>query len=225
MSMTCTIQVFDSLEEDNLKNNPGIADASINAYGGEDSFPLSLFLIQLVSVMILVGGLIHCFSGLWYIWLIIGIITLLCMYYDCKRIGKGEKAENRLIIQSKGELYIDKAWHGLHYLLTQSDWEGDEPYCYLVKGGLEIGSDSYEYSAPRLLNTEQVKKFSDAISGFSTEILKERFIPEKMKKLGIYPNEWDNQGELDYLLDHFNKLKAFLGDISQKDFCLIVSIL
>src|SRR5687768_15824950 len=31
------------------------------------------------------------------------------------------------------ELDLDKAWHGLHFLFTGTEWEGDEPACFLVK--------------------------------------------------------------------------------------------
>src|SRR5262245_57645293 len=31
-------------------------------------------------------------------------------------------------------LSLEKAWHGLHYLLTGSPWKGAEPLCFLVRG-------------------------------------------------------------------------------------------
>jgi hypothetical protein len=39
------------------------------------------------------------------------------------------------------EVDLDKAWHGLHFLFTDSAWEGDEPGCFLVRGGQEIGDE------------------------------------------------------------------------------------
>lgn len=48
------------------------------------------------------------------------------------------------------ELCIDKAWHGIHYLLTKSDWEGEAPRNFIIKGGHDIGADADEraiYSA------------------------------------------------------------------------------
>ncbi|MHC5077311.1 MAG: DUF1877 family protein, partial [Planctomycetota bacterium] len=38
----------------------------------------------------------------------------------------------------KGEgvcIDLDKAWHGIHYLLTQTDYEGESPLNFLVVGG------------------------------------------------------------------------------------------
>src|SRR5688500_6275073 len=34
---------------------------------------------------------------------------------------------------------LDKAWHGIHYLLTGTAWEGAEPLNFLVAGGRPVG--------------------------------------------------------------------------------------
>ena len=39
-----------------------------------------------------------------------------------------------------GGVDLDKVWHGIHFLLTGSAWEGEEPLCYLVNGGEWITS-------------------------------------------------------------------------------------
>lgn len=36
---------------------------------------------------------------------------------------------------------MDKAWHGIHYLLTGTAWEGDPPLNFLVTGGREVGTE------------------------------------------------------------------------------------
>src|SRR5215217_4265180 len=33
---------------------------------------------------------------------------------------------------------FEKSWHGLHFLLTGSDWEGEPPLNFLLAGGTEI---------------------------------------------------------------------------------------
>jgi hypothetical protein len=30
---------------------------------------------------------------------------------------------------------LDKTWHGIHYLLTGTTWEGEPPFSFLVAGG------------------------------------------------------------------------------------------
>ena len=58
---------------------------------------------------------------------------------------------------TRAELDLDKAWHGLQFLFTNTAWEGDEPACFLVKGGREIGDEEVGYSMPRLLDPPQVR--------------------------------------------------------------------
>ena len=39
------------------------------------------------------------------------------------------------------ELEVDKAWHGLHFLLTGSAWEGSFSWIPVVAGGSEVGDN------------------------------------------------------------------------------------
>jgi hypothetical protein len=55
------------------------------------------------------------------------------------------------------ELQLDKAWHGLHFLFTGEAEGGEEPGCYLLEGGEEIGEDD---AAASLLSPEQVRAFA-----------------------------------------------------------------
>ena len=40
------------------------------------------------------------------------------------------------------ELEVDKAWHGLHFLLTGTAWEGDFPLNFIVSGGRRSATTS-----------------------------------------------------------------------------------
>ena len=37
------------------------------------------------------------------------------------------------------EASLDKAWHGIHYLLTGSAWEGELPLGFICQGGSAVG--------------------------------------------------------------------------------------
>ena len=54
-----------------------------------------------------------------------------------------------------GELDLDKAWHGIHFLLTGSAWEGEEPLCYLLAGGQEVGDEDVGYGPARVLRPRE----------------------------------------------------------------------
>lgn len=48
------------------------------------------------------------------------------------------------LVLGKGEgegVDLDKAWHGLHYLLTGTAWEGEPPLNVLAAGGREVGTE------------------------------------------------------------------------------------
>lgn len=107
-------------------------------------------------------------------------------------------------------LYLEKNWHGYHYLLTETAWEGDEPDCYLVKGGSEIGDDM-GYGPARLLNPKQVNAFSKALDALSKSDLLGRYNAEKMIAQEIYPSTiWDQAGEKEELVSSFSSLKRFV---------------
>jgi len=60
-------------------------------------------------------------------------------------------------------LTIDKAWHGIHYLLTQSADDGPEPSNFLLKGGSTIQSEYLSYGKARLFTCEQVRGISSGL--------------------------------------------------------------
>ncbi|MDF1497123.1 MAG: YfbM family protein [Patescibacteria group bacterium] len=105
---------------------------------------------------------------------------------------------------------IDKAWEGIHFLLTGSNWEGGEPpLAYVVMGGVAIGDD-IGYGPARYIEAQKVKEIYDAFKDITEEDLKNRFDPEKIKKAEIYPfaSSCSNE-DFDYLLGHFRSLKDF----------------
>lgn len=112
------------------------------------------------------------------------------------------------------EIDLDKSWHGLHFLFTGNAWEGEEPLCYLLKGGEEIGEEEVGYDVPRALRPAQVAAWSEALASITADELRRRFDPAAMTKAEIYPAIWDRPQEVDdtlgYLLDNYEFLRSFL---------------
>lgn len=118
---------------------------------------------------------------------------------------------------------VDKAWHGIHFLLTGTDWEGDEPLCYLVRGGKEVGDIDVGYGPARALESAQVKQFSDGLAQVSEQDLRARFDADKMASLSVYPTIWEEGDEaLEYLLEYFGELKSFVHETAEKRMGLVV---
>jgi hypothetical protein len=124
-----------------------------------------------------------------------------------------------------GGVDLDKAWHGIHFLLTGSAWEGEEPLCYLVKGGEWIG---FEDEGARVLRPDQIADWANALSTISSDDLRKRYVPSAMTKAEIYPEIWDRaeeeEGNLEYLLENYDILCSFLEQTKKENKGAIISI-
>ena len=58
---------------------------------------------------------------------------------------------------------LEKAWHGLHYLLTGETWEGHGPLAFLLAGGEQLGDD--DESPLRWFAPDEAKQIHQALSG------------------------------------------------------------
>ena len=122
---------------------------------------------------------------------------------------------------------LDKAWHGLHFLLTGRAEGGREPACFLLKGGTELGEND-DVDA-RLLDTEQVQWFAEHLASLTTEELTRRFDPQRMTELRIYPDPiWKRPEEEDeprgYVLGAFADLREFVGSAAAAGDAVVVCI-
>ena len=111
---------------------------------------------------------------------------------------------------------LEGVWHGLHFLFTGTAWEGDEPACYLIRGGEEIGdADESGYSVLQALSPAKVQRFSAFLHGLSRDELERRFDAARMTALEIHPGGWNrgvegNERPRDRLLDGYDELRAFV---------------
>jgi hypothetical protein len=109
---------------------------------------------------------------------------------------------------SKMAVSLEKAWHGLHFLLTGSAMEGEPPLGFLLEGGEAIGDD-LGYGPPRFFDPEQTKELNSALAAISDDDLWRRFNPAKMSADGVYPEVWDEpESDLrEEYLSYFNGMK------------------
>jgi len=123
---------------------------------------------------------------------------------------------------------LDKAWHGIHFLLTGTAWGGTPPLSYLVVGGENVCPVDMGYGPVRLLRPPEVRAFAKALAGLDEGTLRSRFDPARMRELDIYPEIWDRPDELEdslaYLLDNFAMLRDFVGRASEAGRALLINI-
>lgn len=124
------------------------------------------------------------------------------------------------------EIDLEKAWHGIHFLLTRSPWEGEEPLCYLVSGGKTIGDVDVGYGPARALKSKLVASFNVALSGISSDDLRKRYDPKALAKAEIYPEIWDSdpaeEEGLGYLVEMFEDLKTFVAKTAEQKKGMVV---
>ncbi|MEU8228728.1 YfbM family protein [Actinoplanes sp. NPDC048967] len=114
----------------------------------------------------------------------------------------------RLLDREDDVLDLDKAWHGIHFLLTGGSWETSPGAGEAVLGGDPVGDD-LGYGPARLLPAERVQLVAAALREVTADSLRTRFDPAALLAEGIYPQVWDDEDFALYLLPNFSSLQAF----------------
>lgn len=138
-------------------------------------------------------------------------------------------APGLVLAEDEGEmLELDKAWHGIHYLLTRTAWEGDPPLNFLLAGGREVGDEDIGYSVPRTLSPAESRDVAGALAALSDGQLRARFAPGEMMRLEIYPEIWDRNptedDTLGYLMAHVEQLRGALPGVVARGHGLLVTL-
>jgi hypothetical protein len=102
---------------------------------------------------------------------------------------------------------LDKAWESLHFLLTGTAAEGEEPACYLARGGEELveelDDEQSGYSSIRVLTPERVAAFDRYLSSLTIDELRRRFDVNRMVELRISSKRRSRKAPADVdMLDH-----------------------
>jgi hypothetical protein len=110
-------------------------------------------------------------------------------------------------------LSLEKAWHGVHYLLAGAAEPGTELRSQAVLGGVELGDDPEGFSGygpPRYFLEAQVRELSEELRRPETESeAAARFDPARMSRLQIYPGWHAGEQDREWLMDAFHRLRDF----------------
>src|SRR5215813_5271564 len=119
---------------------------------------------------------------------------------------------------SKGagiETDLDKSWHGIHYLLNGTAWEGHPPLDFLVASGRQVGDIDGGYGPARAFTAAQTKAIQERLEAITEDELRARFNPTDMVKKEIYPEIWTRDPKdddtLGYLIEYYRILRGFLN--------------
>ena len=121
------------------------------------------------------------------------------------------------------KISLDKAWHGVHYLLCGDVEPGSAIPSQAVMGGVEVGED-LGYGPARYFEAGEVNQIAHALSAASLETeMIARFDPAQMTSLGIYPGGW-KAGDVDWLMEEFRRLRKFYDDASTAKLAIVTSL-
>jgi len=119
---------------------------------------------------------------------------------------------------------LDKAWHGLHWLLTGSAEPVGTPLSNALFGGEAVGED-LGYGPARLLPPDQVVTVAQALSTVVPDDLRARLDPAEMARAEVYPAIWDEHDIFDdYLADAFERLRRFYAEAAEANEAVIQTV-
>ncbi|MEJ5089138.1 DUF1877 family protein [Sphingobacterium faecium] len=123
-------------------------------------------------------------------------------------------------------LDIGKSWDGLFYVITGEPLTNHKavtpPLKWLIYGPniLDLEQDM-GYGPATYLTPTQTQELFDAVKVIAEQSLSDRFDANKMNEEGVYPEFWEDPEALNYLIEEFRKLKAFLQVATQENQAVI----
>jgi hypothetical protein len=111
-------------------------------------------------------------------------------------------------------LDVDKSWHGIHFLLNGSAWEGEPPFKWVVFAPKQLGEDA-GYGPARVLSPDQVIEVSKALAAITADKLKKKCDWKLMNDSEIYPQGW-RSGDDDYIAENFTHLKKLYESAARR---------
>jgi hypothetical protein len=126
-------------------------------------------------------------------------------------------------------LHLRKTWHGLHFALTGTAWEGDNPLGFLLHGGETVGPEDDEdeaYTPPRVLSPAHVRKLAKALTALTAADFSARFDLKQLAEEEIYPRIWDEPAEqlhAEYGAA-FQSLRRFVSEAAGRGDAMVVQI-
>lgn len=129
--------------------------------------------------------------------------------------------------QQRETLSLEKAWHGVHYLLAGSAEPGATLRSQAVLGGVELGEDPQGFSgygAPRYFRAAAVRQLSEELSRPEVEAeAAGRFDSARMSQLEIYPG-WSGEQDKEWVMEAFRRLRDFYASAAANGRSVVTSL-
>ena len=150
---------------------------------------------------------------------------------DPKLIGQlksDEKFLVKTILTSPKEnsVDLDKAWHGIHFLLTGSAEPNGSLASKVIMGGEDIGPH-LGYGPAQLLTVQEVRDIANLLQTETPDKLAARYEPAALARAGIYPDviwEREKQAALDYVIKYYKDLITFYSNVAAKGYVVVFAL-
>ena len=144
---------------------------------------------------------------------------------DDKQIDQMKKGDSESILfnedYEKYLLDIDKAWHAIHFVLTDEVWEvpADKPLSYVVLGGHPVNDEDMGYGPARLLEKDMVKKLAELLEDWDKAAFRAKFHVKDMIENEVYPvtNNENEEEFFEYVWFYFLELKKFFKEAADNN--------
>lgn len=129
--------------------------------------------------------------------------------------------------ENANQINIDKSWGGILFLLTGGTYNDSHPSnriffsCNFIDEEQDLG-----YGPAHYLTKDEVSIYAKELSAINLEDLKNNFDPLKMDAIGVYPGNWERDGEEErtYLIEYFEELRSFYLAAAQKEQAILTFI-
>jgi hypothetical protein len=117
----------------------------------------------------------------------------------------------------------DKAWQGLHFILTGTTEGGHFPEGFIMHGGTPVGDDTEERRA-RLFQPEELQRILAVLEAQGEEDVRRRYDGKKMDAARVYPQIWQRDGEegMVHIWETLCEVREFVLETVERKWALVV---
>lgn len=136
-----------------------------------------------------------------------------------------EYVDSDTMEESESKLDIHKSWDGINYLLSNVDKTNSVLSKLIFSGQILDENQDMGYGPAQYLTSNQVEEAGKALSMASEADLRKFFDSAEMNKAGVYPEPWqNNDDEIDWLIQYYNRIKEFYIQAANQKQAIIVYI-
>jgi Domain of unknown function (DUF1877) len=106
----------------------------------------------------------------------------------------------------------DKAWQGIHYLLTGTPDGGSFPQNFILYGGRQVGDEEVGYGTARIFSPAEVREIDRELQSHTEESLHARYDGPAMDEELVYPRIWSREAgkNFSYAWENFLLMREFI---------------